>query len=211
MPALASLNNKKTDMHRKPLVGLLLLCVSLLAGCASQPSNINNACVIYGENGGWFNNWYDITADVQQEYGVPKSIILATIRQESAFKENAKPPRTYLLGFIPWFRPSDAFGYPQALDSTWSHYQKQTGRYGAERDVFSDAAYFVGWYYARSHQINGIALTNAYDLYLTYYFGHTGYARGDWRDRPDVRRIAQKVARQAKTYRRQMRQCGYAP
>src|SRR3546814_4460646 len=124
------------------------------------------------EQGGWFNNWYKATARAQKKYGVPKAIILATIRQESSFRANAKPPRRRLLGFIPWTRPSNAFGFPQALDSTWDSYCKSTGNYGAERDDFSDAADFVGWYYRQSHKRNGIALNDAYHLYMTYYLGH---------------------------------------
>lgn len=198
--------------HRRCRVWLLLpLTALLLAGCASQPTNINNACSIFQEKGGWFNNWYDATVDAKHKYGVPVPVIMATIRQESAFIHDAKPPRRYLLGFIPWTRPSNAYGFPQALDSTWGDYRRASGNSGADRDDFADAADFVGWYYARSHRINGIALNDAYHLYLTYYFGQGGYARGSWRKRPDIQRIAHRVANWAARYRGQMRGCGYAP
>lgn len=201
------------NMHNNNAIRyfLPLLVLVMLAGCASQPSNINDACTIYDERGGWFNNWYKATQRAQEKYGVPKSIILATIRQESAFRANAKPPRRRLLGFIPWTRPSNAFGFPQALDSTWESYIKSSDNFGAERDDFSDAADFVGWYYRQSHQRNGIALNDAYRLYLTYYLGHGGYARGVWRKRPDAQRIARRVSDQAHRYAQQMRRCGYQP
>lgn len=206
------MKNDKNRFRLMRCLGYLLLPVMLmLAGCASQPSNINDACVVYQEQGGWFNNWYKATARAQKKYGVPKAIILATIRQESAFRANAKPPRRKLLGFIPWTRPSNAFGFPQALDSTWDSYCKSTGNYGAERDDFSDAADFVGWYYSQSHKRNGIALNDAYHLYMTYYLGHGAYDRGVWRKRTDVQRIARRVRDQARRYTQQMRRCGYQP
>jgi hypothetical protein len=190
---------------------ICLLCFALLSGCATRPSNITDACTIFSENGGWFNNWYKESRKAEKKYGVPIPIMLATIRQESGFNAKAKPPRRHLLGFIPWTRPSNAFGYAQVLDSTWDVYKKSTDNSGADRDDFGDAMNFVGWYYAISHQRNGVALNDAYHLYLTYYFGHGGYARGVWRNRRDIQHIAWRVSGYAAHYRAQMRHCGYAP
>jgi hypothetical protein len=201
------MNNDKTSVRWfLPLLALLLL-----TGCASQPSNVNDACIIFQEKGGWFNNWYKATDRAQKKYGVPKAIILATLKQESAFRAHAKPPRRRLLGFIPWTRPSNAYGYSQALVSTWDSYRKSSGNGGADRDDFADSVDFVGWYYNRSYQLNGVALNDAYHLYLTYYFGHGGYGRGVWRKRADVQRIAWRVSGQAERYTQQMRGCGYKP
>lgn len=208
MSAFAFMMRRK---NRMPLGGLVWLVMLALSGCASVPSNINNACTILNENGGWFNNWYDQTKEVERQFGVPVPVTLATIRQESGFQSDAKPPMQYFLWIIPIGRASDAFGYPQALDSTWAYYQQKTGNDGAERDDFEDAVNFVGWYYARSHRINGIALNDAYHLYLTYYFGQTGFANGSWRNNSRVKQIARKVQHYANRYRQQMQQCGYEP
>ena len=189
---------------------IIVLCcwMVLLSACASQPSNINDVCVVFDENGGWFNNWHRQTRRVEKEFGVPVPVIMATIWKESAFVHNARPPRTRLLGIIPWKRPSDAYGYAQALKSTWRWYQDSTGRSGADRNDFGDAAHFVGWYHYQSWKKNGIARNDAYHLYLAYYSGHGGYARGSWKNNTWVKRAAQRVASQAEQYRAQMARCG---
>ena len=40
---------------------------------------------------------------------------MSFVYQESSFKADARPEREKILGFIPWFRPSSAVGYSQAL------------------------------------------------------------------------------------------------
>lgn len=187
------------------LVCLLMLLV--LSGCASQPSNIDNVCTVFDENGGWFNNWYKQSRKVEKEFGVPVTVMMATIWKESAFKARAKPPRRRLLGFIPWKRPSNAYGYPQALKSTWKWYQDETGRHGADRNDFGDAVHFVGWYYYQSYKRNGIPRDDAYNLYLSYYAGHGGYARGVWKSNAHMRTAAARVASMEKVYRQQLAGC----
>lgn len=192
-------------MRRLPVAMLFLL---LLGGCASQPSNIDDACVILDENGGWFNNWHKQAKRVEKEFGVPVPVMLATIWKESAFVHNARPPRTRLLGIIPWKRPSDAYGYPQALDSTWRWYRDSTGRSGADRDDFGDAVHFVGWYHFQSYKRNGIARDDAYHLYVAYYSGQGGYASGNWQQNSWLKKSASRVASQSQRYRSQLQGCG---
>lgn len=186
---------------------LLLSLVLILTGCATQPARINNACAVFEEKGGWFNNWHRQARRVEKEFGVPVPILMATIRTESGYRARVRPPRTKLLGFIPWTRPSDAYGYAQALSSTWQEYQQATGRPGADRNDFGDAVHFVGWYHHRSHRRIGIPLDDAYSLYLAYYLGTTGYERQAWKNRPGVRKAAQRMARRANKYERQIRNC----
>lgn len=193
-------------IRRSPLIMLVVL-LTVLSGCASQPSNIENVCTIFDENGGWFNNWYKQSRKVEKEFGVPVPILMATIWKESAFNARAKPPRRKLLGFIPWKRPSDAYGYPQALKSTWKWYKDDTGRGGADRNDFGDAVHFVGWYYYQSHKRNGIPRNDAYNLYLSYYAGHGGYASGSWKNNRHMKTAAARVASMEKVYRQQLASC----
>src|SRR5690606_16932254 len=88
------------------------------------------------------------------------------------------------LGVIPWKRPSSAFGYAQALDSTWDLYRRDANNFLASRADFDDAMDFVGWYNHTSYQRNRIARDDAYSLYLAYHEGHGGYARGTYRGKP---------------------------
>lgn len=192
-------------MRAAPFLLLLLL---LLAGCASAPAHTGNACSIFKQRDGWFNNWYRETRSAERRYGVPVPVILATIYKESSFKARARPPRRKLLGFIPWTRPSSAYGYSQAIDGTWEQYRRETGRWGARRSDFGDAADFIGWYHRKSHDKNGIALNDTYNLYLAYYYGHSGYARGRRPD-PAIRRAARDAAGIAQKYAAQLSGCGY--
>ncbi|MBZ9654847.1 transglycosylase SLT domain-containing protein [Phyllobacterium lublinensis] len=190
-------------MHRATILALLLL-----TGCASAPTQTSNVCAVFEQKDGFFTSWYKDAKSVEAEYGVPVPILMATINTESGFQARVKPPRTKLLGFIPWKRPSTAYGYSQALDGTWADYQRDTGRLGAGRTNFSDAVHFVGWYHAQSHQKNGIALDDAYNLYVAYYAGQNDYARGTWRNKPAIDRTARKTAAMANTYAAQLRTCG---
>jgi len=185
------------------LVGMILA----LVGCASQPSNVNNICTIYDEKGGLFNNWYRYGKKVEKMYGVPAHVTMATIWKESTFQARVKPPRKKYLGFIPGPRPSNAYGYPQALKSTWKWYRDSTGRSRARRSNFKHSIYFVGWYHDQSHRKNGVAKTDAYNLYLNYYLGHGGYARGAAASNGHARAAAGRVASQAEKYRAQLARC----
>ena len=184
------------------------MAVLTLSGCAGTPTNTDNVCAVFDQRGGWFNNWYKYAKSAEKEYGVPVPVLMATIYKESGFNAKAKPPRTKLLGFIPWKRPSSAYGYPQALDGTWDWYKDATGRRGADRDDFKDAVQFVGWYHYQSYKKNGVARNDTYNLYLNYYAGHGGYARGTWKNNKWMKGAAQRTASMANRYQQQMQACG---
>ena len=186
----------------RTLIGLALLV--LLAGCTtSPPKDVNNVCAIFEEKSGW----YDDAADSREEWGSPISTMMAIMHQESRFKAKAKPPRKKIFGFIPGPRPSDAYGYSQALGSTWDGYKRSAGRYGADRDDFGDAIDFIGWYNAQSKRRSGIASNDTYSLYLAYHEGHGGYNRGTYRSKQWLIDVARKVDRRAVTYRQQLLRC----
>jgi hypothetical protein len=179
-----------------------------LSACASQPREINNVCAVFDQRDGWVTNWRSDAAKAERRYGVPVPILMATLRKESGFKSNARPARAKLFGVIPWKRPSSAYGYSQALDGTWDQYRRESGNFTARRTNFGDAVDFVGWYHARSAATNGVALNDAFGLYLNYYFGWAGYARGEWRSNAAMQRYARETAAMAERYAAQLRQCG---
>ncbi|MBV2144641.1 transglycosylase SLT domain-containing protein [Falsochrobactrum sp. TDYN1] len=187
---------------------LFFVALVILGGCATAPRQINNVCAVFDQRDGWISNWQTAAKRVSREYGVPVPILMATIYTESGFRPYAKPPRTKLLGFIPWTRPSSAYGYSQALDGTWDHYKRETGRWAASRSNFADAIHFIGWYHYQSHLKNGIKRTDAYNLYLAYYSGHAGYARGSWRNSATARNGAKRAQAMANRYAAQLRSCG---
>ena len=183
---------------------LALLLITILSGCtASQPKNTGDICAIFFEK----DDWYEEAADARDDWGSPIPVMMAIMHQESHFDATAKPARKKLLGFIPWFRPSDAYGYSQALGSTWTGYERSAGRYSADRDDFGDAIDFIGWYNDQSRRRNGIALNDTYNLYLAYHEGHGGYSRASYRKKSWLPGVARKVQRQANTYKGQLQGC----
>jgi hypothetical protein len=195
-------------MRRSSLSKIVALCLMLpLAACASVPRSINDVCAVFAQNDGWLSNWRREAYRAEAKYGVPAPILMATIRKESGFRSNARPPRTKLLGFIPWKRKSSAYGYSQALNATWSQYMSETGNFTARRGSFADSIDFVGWYHAKSANALGIARNDAFRLYLAYYHGWGGYRRGDWQNNAAMQKYARETAEMARTYAAQMRRC----
>lgn len=186
---------------------LIVILMVLLSACASAPRQTRNICSVFDQRDGWFDNWQRSAQSAERAYGVPVPVLMATMYVESGFRHNARPPRTKLLGFIPWKRASSAYGYSQALDGTWAQYQKETGRWGARRTSFADAVDFIGWYHRNSGRQNGIALNDAYHLYIAYYSGPKGYARGSWRSDAKLQGTAKRFATMAANYQTQLRGC----
>lgn len=178
-----------------------------LSACATPPHHINDVCSVFAQRNGWFENWSSIAQGTSRKYGIPVPVLMATIRKESGFKSDAKPPVRWIWGFIPWGRISSADGYSQALDGTWAQYKRETGNFMANRGNFSDAVDFVGWYYSKSADRFGIARDDTYRLYLTYYLGWGGYARGDAQSNTAARAYARRAADMARTYAAQLRRC----
>ena len=184
-------------------VFVLALLMSVSACSTSPPRDVNNICAIFLEK----DDWYDAAADSRDEWGSPIPVMMAIIYQESRFQDDARPPRKKIFGFIPGFRPSSAYGYSQAKTATWDDYKRDGGGFGADRDDFSDAIDFVGWYNKKSQQRNGIALNNTYALYLAYHEGHTGYRRGTYLKKQWLMNVARKVDTKANAYQSQLLGC----
>lgn len=188
------------------LAGLMALALAL-ASCASTPSgpprSQDNICAIFDER----PDWRDATLAAAARWGAPVEVQMAIIWRESSFRGDAKTPKKYALGLIPWGRVSSAEGYSQAIDGTWDWYRRETGNGGADRDDFEDSADFVGWYMAKTRDTNGLAMHDAFNQYLAYHEGHTGYRRGNWRSKGWLIGAADQVAGQANRYRAQLSTC----
>lgn len=181
-----------------------LILPALIAGCATAPPrNPDNLCDIFREKGGW----YDDAKAAAERWGTPIQVQMAIIYQESGYHDDLKPPRTRLLWIIPWRRPSSAYGYTQALDSTWETYKKASGNGWADRDDFDDAADFVAWYVAKSHRMLGISKWDAYSNYLAYHEGQGGFKRGTYKHKQWLIDTAYRVNARAKRYGEQLRGC----
>ena len=187
---------------RHTIVAFALL---MTVGCAtSPPEQVDNVCDIFREKSGWYSD----VKESRARWGVPISVSMAFMHQESRFIATAKPPRKKIFRVIPGPRPSDSYGYSQAKESTWDWYQRSTGNYGADRDDFGDAVDFIGWYNSVSHKELGISKQDAFRLYLAYHEGHGGYRKQSYRSKDWLIDVARKVDRQAQQYNSQLQGCG---
>lgn len=191
------------NYNNKTLKLVLLALPLFAAGCTTAPSNTDNVCEIFREK----DDWYHDASKASQKWGTPIASLMAMMHQESRFVHDAKPPRSKILWIFPGPRPSDAYGYAQALGTTWRSYQRTTSRYGADRDDFADAVDFIGWYNNTSQRQCRIGPSDTYHLYLAYHEGHGGYNRRTYRNKQWLQSVAHKVSSQAQTYQRQLNGC----
>ena len=184
------------------------LIVATLAACGrgagtSAPRQLDNACALLKER----PTYYKAFKATERKWGVPVHVQMATIYQESKFKSDARTPFQYTLGVIPVGRQSSAFGYLQALDATWKEYQRKEGKRMARRNNIRDASDFMGYYMNISRERNGISLHDARNQYLAYHDGHTGYARGTYRQKAWLMRVAGEVGQRSEMYKAQLASC----
>lgn len=183
---------------------IVLVLFILIAGCATTPpENPNNICDIFTEK----KRWYKDAKASKKRWGVPISVMMAFAYQESSFKADIKPPRKWILGFIPGPRQSNSKGYSQATKETWQIYKDEAGNWGADRDDFGDAIDFIGWYNHLSHERNGISKSDPYHLYLAYHEGHGGFTRKTYKDKQWLIDVARKVEKRSHTYSGQLKSC----
>ena len=182
---------------------LLLAVASCGGGYKSPPRNLDNACSIIKQRPEYLKAF----RATERRWGVPVHVQMATIYHESRFDGDARTPHRYLLGVIPMGRQSSAYGYSQALDGTWDEYRRETGKRRAKRDRIRDASDFMGWYMNKTHERNGIPLYDARNQYLAYHEGHSGYARGTYRRKSWLIRVADKVEDRALMYQAQLAAC----
>jgi len=185
----------------------LLIAILILASCGPSvpppPRNMNDACAIAAER----PRWHKEMLKVEQKWGVPEHVQMATIYQESKFRGDARTPLDFALGVIPMGRDSSAYGYAQAIDSTWDWYRRDTRNLNARRDNFGDAVDFMGWYMDQSTEKLSISKADARSQYLAYHDGHSGYARKTYRRKKWLLRISSEVAARADVYQEQLAMC----
>ena len=172
-------------------------------GTSKAPRNLDNACSIIKQNPSWLR----AMQKTERKWGVPVAVQMATIYQESKFIGNARTPIRYKAGVLPVGRQSSAYGYAQAIDSTWEWYQRDEGGRRAKRDRFDDATDFIGWYFNESRERLGLSPRDARRQYLAYHDGHTGYKRGTYRGKAWLVNISHSVESRAITYNTQLQRC----
>jgi len=187
----------------KILISLSLILIFSVACSSFDKINTADSCTIFKEN----KNWYKSTIKSHNKWGVPISLQLAIINQESSFKQFAKPKRKRFLGLLPGSRPSSAFGYAQVTNPTWDWYKSRTGNNNASRVNFSDITDFIGWYTFQSKKILGINMNDHYNQYLAYHEGHSGWKNNSFNSKKWLIEVAKKVETKANMYKNQLKEC----
>jgi hypothetical protein len=185
-------------------LSVMLVLVSCGGGNYTAPRNLDDACSITDQR----PHYLSAMQRAEARWGVPVHVQMATIYQESKFVGNAKTRRKFFLGFIPAGRVSSARGYSQAIDGTWEDYIDATGNRGARRQDIEDATDFLAWYMDHNAARLGISKFDAENQYLAYHEGPGGYARGSYREKAWLMRVAAEVEERADLYQRQLIACG---
>jgi len=194
--------------HLALYTGMLLVAPAVLLllsqACATRPPrNIDDLCQVFSQK----REWHRGARRSFERWGVPESVQLAFVHQESRFRADARPGWRRVLWIFPVGRLSSAYGYGQIKDGTWGDYTRATGREDAARDDFADAADFIGWYGDLIHRRTAVAKDDAYHLYLAYHEGPAGFARGSPQAKPWLLEVARKVEVRAGRYQRQYLGC----
>lgn len=186
--------------------GVIFIAFILTACAQPPPPKPNDVCSIFEDR----RTWLAAALATEQRWGIPASVTMAFIYQESSFIHDARPPykKEKIMGFIPtWERITTAYGYAQATDPTWGDYKREVNRLFASRTNFRDAIDFIGWYNNKNARTLKISPHDAYNLYLAYHDGPTGYRRGDYKQDPALKQIARRVEQRKLKYARQIKRC----
>ena len=196
-----------------PISSLALSCrlriaccgaLMVLSGCnSSPPANPGDVCSICTER----TNWYRAAKAAEERWQTSIALTMVIIYQESSFRSQVRPAQERFLWVFPGARPSSAFGYAQALESTWQEYQLRSGNDSASRSDFADAVDFVAWYNANSRRISGIKATDARSLYFAYHEGNAGFQRGRHLRKRWLIQAADQVQQNSEKFGRQLDGC----
>ena len=179
----------------------LTLLILFVSACSSIPTNTSDSCSIFNER----YLWYKYVKKTEKKWGTPIYVQLAIIKMESNFDWLAKPARQKLFKVIPFKRPSSSFGYSQAVKGTWKQYKNETGNKLARRTRFKDSVDFIGWYTNKTETILKISKQDAFRQYLAYHEGWGAYK--NYKNKPKVIGLANKVKKQANRYKSQLKKC----
>ena len=185
------------------LILVSILFIFIVACTSIDNINTTDSCILFKEK----KNWYKSSKKSYDKWGVPISLQLAIINQESSFKQFAKPKRKRLFGLIPGSRPSTAFGYAQVTNPTWDWYKNRIGNKNASRANFGDITDFIGWYATQSNKMLGISMNDYYNQYLAYHEGQGGWKNKTFNSKKWLLKIAKKVETQSNIYNNQLIDC----
>ena len=185
---------------------ILLILIFATTSCSIFPTkkvSQHHACSLIESK----RSWKRAVIKTERKWGISPGMQLSFILTESNFRPRAKTQKTYFLGFVPTGRLSSAFGYAQAIDSTWETYQKSSGNRFSSRTNFADSVDFVGWYTNETTKKLKIKKSDVVNQYLAYHQGHRGYLRGAFKKKPNLIQAAKRTEENALKYDNQLKRC----
>lgn len=185
---------------RKKIIYLTsIILASLAITSCSEETKVDNkltACEILNDHPGWAKS----LKKAEDTYKLPPAFAMGVMYQESRFKSNAKA-----VG-------SSAYGYAQAINSTWKHFQEDV-KANARRDNFDDSVQFMGWYMAQLAKSAKLKMSESENLYMAYMLGATGFKRykaGTFKNKAKIiedKKLAKKVKNFTSLYKSQLKKC----
>lgn len=164
----------------------------------------NNICYIFKK----YPNWYKYSKASEKRWGTPVWTQLAIINQESKFKADARSQPKKIFGIpVPFTHKSSAYGYSQALNSSWQNYSDFIDNKSTKRSNFKDSTDFIAWYIYRARKYLHLNNSQIKDLYLAYHEGINGYRKKNYRKNKITIRAAYKVSKIANKYQSQFKTC----
>ena len=185
---------------------IIVCTVLLLSSCGFRspgPIMQSDACSLLETK----RSWNRAVNNTSKRWNISPGLQLSFILTESNFRPRAKTPKTYFLGIVPTGRLSSAFGYAQAIDSTWKNYQKSSGNRYARRTNFSDSVDFIGWYTNETTRKLNIPKSDVFNQYLAYHQGHKGYSKGAYKNKKALLAVANRTDKNARKYNAQLKTC----
>jgi hypothetical protein len=184
---------------KKIIFSLMMALTALVISSCSDSAKVDDSmgvCEILTQN----PSWSKALKTARDTYKLPPAFAMAIIYQESKFKAEAKS------------KGSSAYGYAQAIDGIWKHFQKDV-KSNAKRNNFNDSVQFIGWYMAQLAKNSKLKMTDSYNLHMAYMLGTTGFKRykaGTFKNKAKIiedKKIAQKVKDFTSHYQAQFNKC----
>ena len=185
----------------------MLFSLDAAAQAGAQPwRGDENICAILAQD----KSWPADTLRASRRWQVQPWLPLAVIYHESRFEAQARPPMKHINGI--WQRPSSAYGFAQAIDSTWNEYNaKVSSKVILMRDEYQDAVDFASYYLRHIMDSLDVSPTRVDLLYLAYHEGISGYTNKSYSSKKWLIKTSGRVAATAALFHRQWLSCYGAP
>ncbi|AIT08609.1 hypothetical protein LO80_00545 [Candidatus Francisella endociliophora] len=184
---------------RYVLLAIIIIAAAIIATDYTEDVTVDanmSGCEILDQH----PTWKTSLKSAQNKYNLPPAFAMGIIYQESRFKAEAKS------------KYSSAYGYAQAIDGTWKHFQQEV-KTNAKRNNFDDSVQFIGWYMSQLSKSLNLKMSDGYNLYMAYMLGATGFKRyknGTFKNKAKIqedKKLAAKVKAYTNAYTNQLRKC----